>query len=135
MKRIVWWKIRSEKIRMFKLIGAFLMSAAVLMVFSSLYHIILVVDKARMATNSCETSMALFGWSRGCPEQGFIWEDIVGVLLGPTAEFLFWLAIVIVGMMVYQTGQFTIPIEEHEIVPSEIHAHAEKAKEKQTKKK
>lgn len=128
MKRMIWWKIKSNKMRMFNLIGSFLMAAAILMVFSSLYHIILTVDRARMATNSCETSMELFGWSRGCPEQGFIWEDIIGVLLQPTAEFLFWLAVVIVGMMMKQTGELSIPLEEHVIEPEEVRKHAEAAK-------
>lgn len=113
---------------MFNLIGDFLMAAAILMVFSSLYHIVLNVDRARMATNSCETSMELFGWSRGCPEQGFIWEDIIGVLLQPTAEFMVWLAVVIVGMMMKQTGELSIPIEEHIIEAEEIIKQSQTAK-------
>lgn len=133
MKKIIWWKIKSEKIRMFNLIGAFLMTAAVLMVFSSLYSIILTVDRARMATNSCETSMALFGWSRGCPEQGFIWEDIIGVLLAPSAWFLFWVAVVIVAMMMKQTGELTIPVEQNIIEADEIKKHATEAKPKKSK--
>ena len=128
MKKIIWWKIKSEKIRMFNLIGAFLMTAAVLMVFSSLYSIILTVDRARMATNSCETSMALFGWSRGCPEQGFIWEDVIGVLLAPSAWFLFWVAVVIVAMMMKQTGEFSIPVEQHTIESEEIKRQVEEQK-------
>lgn len=133
MKKIIWWKIKSEKIRMFNLIGAFLMTAAVLMVFSSLYSIILTVDRARMATNSCETSMALFGWSRGCPEQGFIWEDIIGVLLAPSAWFLFWVAVVIVAMMMKQTGELTIPVEQNIIEADEIKKHATEANPKKSK--
>lgn len=133
MKRIIWWKIKSEKIRMFNLVGAFLMTAAVLMVFSSLYSIILTVDRARMATNSCETSMALFGWSRGCPEQGFIWEDIIGVLLAPSAWFLFWVAVVIVAMMMKQTGELTIPVEQNVIEADEIKKQAAEAKPKKSK--
>lgn len=120
MHRMMWLRIGGKRLHLLKLAGAFFVLAAVLMVAQSAYHIFVVVDKANMASMRPELIQQLFGWSIGAPFT-FSAEDILGVLLGPVAEFLFWLGIALVALMVYQSGRIVVPIEEYEQTISEHH--------------
>jgi hypothetical protein len=105
--------VGGKRLHMLKLIGAFVLLAAVLMVAKSAYDIFVVVNKAIYAQMKPELVGQLFGWGIGAP-YAFSTEDILGVLLGPIAAFLFWLAIAIVGVGIYQAGRVVLPIEEYE---------------------
>ncbi len=120
MRRIVWFKIGGRHLHLLKLAGSFFVFAAVLMVAFSAYKIFVTVDKANYAQARPETVTQLFGWGVGAP-YSFSGEDVLGVLLQPTAEFLFWLGVAVVALMVYQSGRVVFPIEEYEQRISEHH--------------
>ena len=96
-----------------KLAGSFFALASVLKVAEASYKIFITVDKVNYATARPELISQLFGWAMGAPYV-FSKEDVLGVLLGPIAEFLFWLGIAVIALLVYQSGKIIFPIEEYE---------------------
>ncbi len=121
--RILWLKIGGKRFHLLKLAGAFFIFAAVLKVAEAAYQIFVTANKAVYAQIDPTLIPHLFGWSMGAQPSGgsFLTEDIVGVLLGPVAVFLFWLGIAVVAIMVYQSGKVIVPIEEYEQVVKEKH--------------
>ncbi len=120
MHRILWLKIGGRKMHLLKLAGAFFVLASVLKVAEAAYNVFLVVDKINAAIMQPELIQQLFGWAMGAPYL-FGGEDILGVLLGPIAGFLFWLGVAVLSVMVYQSGKVIFPIEEYETKVSDRH--------------
>lgn len=124
MHRILWFKIGGKKLHMVKLAGSFFVIASILMVAQSAYQIFVTVQKATFAQLNPSLIPALFGWAIGANPSGlghFTAQDILGVLLGPIAVFLFWLGIMVVAIMIYQSGKVIFPVEEYEQKISEHH--------------
>lgn len=114
MHRIVWLRYGNRRIHMLKLVGSFFILASILKVFESVYNIVLVMNKAILAQVSSAQATQLFGGCVNCTGPigpGFSGEDLLGVMLGPIAALLFWLAVVAIGIMIYQSGKVFMPIE------------------------
>ena len=120
MHKVFWFKIGGKKMHLLKLSGAFFVLASVLKVAEAAYHIFVVVNKVNMAYMRPELINSLFGWAISAP-YNFSGEDVLGVLLGPIASFLFWLGIALVALMIYQSGKIVFPIEEYEQKVSKHH--------------
>ena len=116
--RIVWLKVGGKRFHLLKLAGAFFIFAAVLKVAEAAYQIFVTANKAVYAQIDPTLIPSLFGWAMGAQPSGgsFLTEDLVGVLIGPIAVFLFWLGIAVVAIMIYQSGKVVFPIEEFEQV-------------------
>ena len=113
MQDVLWLNIGKRKIHLVKMIGSFLLIAAILKVFESVYQLILVSNQAAQAMVNAETAKELFGYCIECggaTARGFTGQDVLGVMLGPFAGLLFWIAITIVAIMIYQTGKVILPI-------------------------
>lgn len=123
IKRIVWLKIGGKRFHLLKLAGSFFVFASLLMVAQSAYQIFVTANKAIYAQVSPALIPHLFGWSIGAAPGGgaFLTEDVLGVLLGPVAVFLFWLGIAVASIMIYNSGKVLIPIEEQEELIREHH--------------
>jgi len=125
MHRIIWLKIGGKKLHLIKLAGAFFITAAVLKVAESAYQIFVTVQKATYAYLNPALIPQLFGWAIGANPSmlggSFTTQDVLGVLLGPVATFLFWLGMLMAAIMVYQSGKIVLPIEEYEQNLSEHH--------------
>ena len=134
MHRVFWFKIGGKKMHLLKLAGAFFVLASVLKVAEAAYNVFVVVNKANMAGMRPELISSLFGWAIGAP-YNFSGEDVLGVLLGPVASFLFWLGIALVALMVYQSGKIVFPVEEYEQKVSKHHEKLIEAAVKKGKKK
>ncbi len=121
--RILWLKIGGKRFHLLKLAGAFFVFAAVLKVAESAYQIFVTANKAVYAQIDPTLIPHLFGWAMGAQPSGgsFLTEDVVGVLLGPIAVFLFWLGIAVLAIMLYQAGKVVFPVEEFEQVITEKH--------------
>ncbi len=133
MYRVFWLKVGGRRFHLLKLAGAFFMFAFILQAFSAAYDVFVTANKAIFATLRPDQISTLFGWSLGAPYH-FTSEDVVGVLLGPLAAFLFWLGLAVVAMMVYQSGKVVFPLEEYEQKISEHHRNLiMKAKEAHAK--
>ena len=121
--RILWFSIGGKRFHLLKLAGAFFIFASVLKVAESAYQIFVTANKAIYAQIDPTLIPSLFGWGMGANPSGgsFLTEDVVGVLLGPVAVFLFWLGLAVIAIMVYQSGKVILPIEEYETVVKEKH--------------
>ncbi|OIO25508.1 hypothetical protein AUJ14_04035 [Candidatus Micrarchaeota archaeon CG1_02_55_22] len=125
--RMIWLKLGGRRFHLLKLAGSFFVFAFVLKALEAAYTIFVTVNKAIYANANPALITPLFGWSINAPA-AFTSEDIIGVLLGPVANFLFWMALAVAALMIYQAGKIVFPIEEYEQKVSEHHrkliAHA-----------
>ncbi len=121
--RILWFSLGGKRFHLLKLAGAFFIFASVLKVAESAYQIFVTANKAVYAQIDPTLIPHLFGWAMGAQPAGgaFLTEDLIGVLLGPIAVFLFWLGIAVVAIMIYQSGKVIVPIEEYETVVKDQH--------------
>ena len=113
MHRVIWFGIGGRRIHLLKMAGAFLLMWAVLKVAEAAYLIFVTIQKSIYAQLKPELVPQLFGWAIAAP-YSFSSEDMLGVILGPVAGFIFWLAVAIVALMVYQSGRVMFPVEEYE---------------------
>ena len=113
MYRILWFKIGSQRIHLLKLAGAFLIAAALLKVAEASYHIFVMANKVVAAQLDPTRIPQLFGWAIAAPFE-FGNEDVIGVMMGPLASFVFWLGVATVALIVYQSGKIVFPVEEYE---------------------
>jgi hypothetical protein len=124
MRRIMWFKIGGQTLHLLKLLGVFILAASLLKVGDASYNIFLTASKAEAAQYNPDKIAYLFGWSIGgaSPEgKMFEFQDYVGVMMGPLANFFFWLGAATLGLMVYQSGKIIFPVEEYEQKVSEHH--------------
>jgi len=120
MYRIIWLKLGGKRFHLLKLAGSFFVFAFVLKALEAAYQIFVTINKAIYANANPALVSQLFGWSINAPT-AFTSEDVIGVLLGPLANFLFWLALAVAALMIYQSGKVVFPIEEYEQRVSEHH--------------
>lgn len=117
MRRIMWFRIGGQTLHLLKLLGIFLVAASLLKVGEASYDIFVTASKAEAAQYNPDKISYLFGWSVGgaSPDaKEFEFQDYVGVMMRPLANFFFWLGIATLAMMVYQSGKIIFPIEEFE---------------------
>ncbi len=122
----MWFRVGGQTLHLLKLFGIFLLAAALLKVGESSYDIFLTASKAEAAQYNPDKIAYLFGWSVGgtSPEaKEFEFQDYVGVMMAPLANFFFWLGVATFALMLYQSGKIIFPIEEFEQRVSEHHRH------------
>ncbi|MBI3587665.1 hypothetical protein HY995_05955 [Candidatus Micrarchaeota archaeon] len=122
MHRIIWLRFGGRRFHLLKLAGSFFLFAFLLKALEAAYSIFVTMNKALYAQAKPDLIVQLFGWSIAAPYH-FSGEDVLGVLLGPVANFLFWLALAVTALMVYQSGQAIFPIEEYEQAASPLSEH------------
>ena len=113
MYRILWFKIGGQRIHLLKLAGAFLIAASLLKVAEASYNIFVMAYKILFAQLNPNAIPQLFGWAISAPFE-FGNEDIVGVMMGPLAAFVFWLGVATLALLLYQSGKIVFPVEEYE---------------------
>jgi len=122
MHRMLWLKIGGRNVHLLKLAGSFFVFAFVLKALEAAYQVFVTVNKAIYAQANPTLINYLFGWSIAAPAH-FSNEDVVGVMLGPIANFLFWMGLAILALIIYQSGRVIVPIEEFEQRISSHHRH------------
>jgi len=120
MHRVIWLRLGGRRFHLLKLAGSFFVFAFVLKALEAAYQIFVTVNKAIYAQAKPDLIGQLFGWAIAAP-YNFSSEDLVGVLLGPIANFLFWLGLAVAALMIYQSGKVILPVEEWEQQISEHH--------------
>ncbi len=138
---MIWLKFAGKTIHMLKLAGAFFALTAVFKVAEASYQIFVTVSKINAAEVNPALVSQFFGWTTAATAYPsgpakFLLEDTVGIMLGPMANFLLWLGLAVLAIMVYQSGHVLFPVEEYEKGIAEHHrglieravAHARKAK-------
>ncbi|MBU1197909.1 hypothetical protein KJ765_05370 [Candidatus Micrarchaeota archaeon] len=113
MYRILWFKIGGQRVHLLKLAGAFLIAASLLKVAEASYSIFVVANKIVYAQLNPNLIPQLFGWAISAPFE-FGNEDVIGVMMGPLAGFVFWLGLATVALIIYQSGKIVFPVEEYD---------------------
>ncbi|MBI4053647.1 MAG: hypothetical protein HY394_06455 [Candidatus Diapherotrites archaeon] len=122
MKRVILLRFGGRDVHLPKLIGAFILFAAVLMFFRATAVMFDswdvtkdCIDKAttKETVLECQDSIYKITGIHLKPGAGEITtRQLLEIFLGPIANLLFWGAAVILGLLLYRTGSLTIPIEE-----------------------
>ncbi|MFA4907114.1 MAG: hypothetical protein WC602_02490 [archaeon] len=125
LKRIFFLRIGGKNLHLLKLIGAFVLFAALLMFFQAgagmfnswdalkAYPACIGGVQSQFDFEGCRTALyyntGLFP-SAGQAELSS--RQVWFALLGPIAQVLFWAALFIFGIILYKTGRIILPIEE-----------------------
>ncbi|MEK6924050.1 MAG: hypothetical protein AABW54_02330 [Candidatus Micrarchaeota archaeon] len=117
---MIWLKLGGRNFHLIKLAGSFFVFAFILKALEAAYEIFVTANKALFAYKNPTVVAQFFGWSINAPVK-FTSEDVLGVLLGPVANFLLWLALAVVALIVYRSGRVILPLEEFEQKISEHH--------------
>lgn len=137
MRRLIYLRVADREVHLPRLIGAFVLAAAVLMFFSSIFHMVdswstvnyynkcveglsslPTVEEQRSQFTFC--SDALYR-STGVVVRGdkplLSAAQFAGGILSPIASVMFWLAVLLFGYLIYRSGDLELPIEEtvHEV--------------------
>ena len=127
MRRIMYFRVAGKEVHMPRLIGAFILFAALLMfvrasalMFDSWDNLkyfekcIEKIDPTSQAEfDECRTSLYKATGIYVKEGQGKLTSrQFWGALLGPIASVLFWLAVLFLGWIFYKTGDLIVPIEE-----------------------
>jgi hypothetical protein len=114
MHRAVTFHIGGQKFHLLKLIGAFIVIAAAIMLLSDVFKLMQVADIIGLANQGVpqSVSLELSGVTVTKLLEAGDAELQTGMLLVPIAGILFWAAIVIAGRVFYRAGGILIPIEE-----------------------
>ena len=121
MHRMLWLRVGSQRLHLLKLAGAFLILAGLLKVGEATYGLTVIMEKANFARLNPASVPQLFGWAVG-PSYQFDWQNVVGVLMGPIANLVFWFGITTLAIILYQSGKLVFPIEEYEEKIRDHHA-------------
>jgi len=129
MRKMMWFKIGDTRFHLLKLAGSFLIVTFMLKVMQAAYNVFLTMEKINAAEVNPTLIPQFFGWTMSATAYpstpaAFTLQDIIGVLLTPTADFMLWLGMLVVALMVYQAGKFVFPIEEYERSIPENHKAA-----------
>ena len=127
MRKIMFFRVAGKDVHMPKLIGAFILLAALLMFIAStatmfdswdsVKYLNTCLEKAAPGspadfTECRDTLYKTTGMYLKAGQGKLTATQIASVLLGPIASVLFWAAILFVGYILYRTGELVIPIEE-----------------------
>lgn len=120
----MFFRVAGKNVHLPKLIGAFILVAAVLMFVKASAVMIESWDTLKFINEDCLTTSDKYSFD-DCgdiassmeitlrPDQTELTQkQIWSSLLGPIASMFFWVAILVIGLVIYKTGDLVIPIEE-----------------------
>ncbi|MCX8158376.1 MAG: hypothetical protein N3D73_01785 [Candidatus Diapherotrites archaeon] len=132
MKRVVYFRLGSREIHMPRLIGAFILFASLLMFIKAsadTFNSWDVLKNYEKCINNIDSALPIDLQSSEADKCKQYLKDNTGLslppyqakptvrqfwsaLLAPIAALLFWLAVLLVGLVLYRTGDIILPIEE-----------------------
>ena len=125
MKRIFFLRIGGKNLHLLKLIGAFVLFAALLMFFQAgagmfnswdalkAYPACIGGVQSQSDFEGCRTALHYnAGIFPAANQAELSSRQVWFALLGPVAQVLFWAALFIFGIILYKTGRIILPIEE-----------------------
>ena len=127
MRRMIFFRLGSRDVHLPKLLGAFVMLAATLMLLQSLTGMFdswenvkaihACIDAANSGTVSIERCQQQAYYSFGLLLRANQYRltdlQVAFGLLGKVASVFFWVAALIFGLVVYRSWKMSVPIEEN----------------------
>ncbi len=132
MRRLIYLRVADRDVHLPRLIGAFILAAAVLMFFHAIFSMVDSWNTVKYY-NSCVESLSSYSTTDEQRAQFTFCSDALyratgvvvrgeapllsaaqfaGAILSPIASVLFWLAILLFGYLLYRSGDLELPIEE-----------------------
>jgi hypothetical protein len=108
MHRVILLKVGGAKVHLLKVVGALLVCGGALGVLSAIAELFRTIKQVELAATAPALAEQVFGLT-----QAALTSDVIlGLLTGPAAFFMIWLAVFVAGAMVYRSGSVILPIEE-----------------------
>ncbi len=101
-------KFGNKHIQLLKLLGIFVVLASLILMLASLSDVFLRLKQANSAMSDKGVALQTLGLK---PEE-VTPELVIGYILTPTGWLVLWLALFLVGVLIYRAGMLFIPIEE-----------------------
>ena len=117
MHRVIWWNVGGKRIHLLKLAGAFFITAAIFKVAEASYNLFVTANKVSWGFQNVDLIPQLFGWTIDNP-YALSFQDAIGIMMGPIANFMFWLGVTVVAFMIYNAGNYIYPSYQYEAVRS-----------------
>ncbi len=132
MRRLIYLRVADRDVHMPRLIGAFVLVAALLMFLHACFSMFDSWNTVKYY-NSCVEGLSSYQTTQEQRDQFIFCADALyratgvvvrgeapllsgaqfaGAILAPIASVLFWLAILLFGYLLYRSGDLEIPIEE-----------------------
>ena len=108
MHRVIFLRIGGKRLHLLKMVGSLVLVGAAMGVLGTIAGLFRLIKQLELAQTNAQVAMQIFGLM---PEA--LTSDIMlGFFMEPSAGFMFWLALFIVGAMIYRSGSIVIPIDE-----------------------
>lgn len=108
MHRVILLRVGGKKFHLLKMTGALVLVGAALGVLGTIASLFKIIKQIELAQINSEIAIQVFGL---LPE-AITGDVILGLVMIPSAWFMFWLAAFIIGAMIYRSGNLVLPIEE-----------------------
>ncbi len=108
MHRVILLRVGGKKLHLLKMTGALVLVGAGLGVLGTVAELFKLIKQMELAQSNPTLAIQVFGL---LPE-ALTSDLMLGFFMTPSAWFMFWLALFIVGAMVYRSGSLVLPIEE-----------------------
>lgn len=111
MREKILLRIGSRKLHLVKLIGAFIVVGAGLMLLKHIYNMVAILSVVTGPAGQVIT-VNFYGLALEKVIESLDVGAKVGLFLAPFAGVMFWAAVLAFGAVIYRTGGITIPITE-----------------------
>ena len=97
-----------QRFHLLKMTGALILVGAALGVLGTVSSIFRLIKQVELAQTNALIATQVFGLT----SDALSGDLVLGMFMEPSAWFMFWLALFIIGAMIYRTGSIVLPIEE-----------------------
>lgn len=108
MHRVMLLRIGGQKLHLLKMVGALILTGAALGVLGTIAELFKIIKQFGLAQTNPPLAMHVFGMT----QEALTGDVMLGFFMMPSAWFMLWLALFIVGAMIYRSGSLVLPIEE-----------------------
>ncbi len=108
MHRVILLRIGGQKLHLLKMTGALVLVGASLGVLGTVSSMFKLIKQVELAQTNSQIALQVFGLTNNALSG----DLVLGMFMEPSAGFMFWLALFVIGAMVYRSGSIVLPIEE-----------------------
>lgn len=108
MHRVILLRVGGKKLHLLKMTGALVVVGAALGVLGTISSMFKMVKQLELAQANPQLALQVFGLTT----EALTSDLMLGLFMEPSAWFMFWLALFIIGAMIYRSGSIVVPIEE-----------------------
>lgn len=108
MRKVVLFKIGGKKVHLLKVVGALVALGSAFGVLRAVSMFFTLSSQVGLAKSNSEVSMSVFGLL----PQSLTDAVLLGHFMEPLVWLFLWLGLLVLGVLVYRSGNIVIPVEE-----------------------